>query len=413
MKAHKWYTLIFGSAFLLTVGFVLHVYQLFYMAAAWGLLAPLSYLLTRINLQKLDVTRSLASRAVAGEPVKASLTVHNRAGRRRFLFTVEDVLPPSLQASDDPYQVVADLAPYERRSFHYEVVPEQRGVYQLGDLKLASPDLLGMYEFYRRLPQAQELIVYPKPLALPNVWMPTPAGVATRTLTRRKNPQGPDIYGVREYVPGDDLRHIHWKASAHTNKLVVTEREEQHSLGATVILDLSRNVHIGVGSHSTLEYSVTLAASLLALALRQGGAAQLIAWGSRDWSVPFTRPDQSQTAILEALARVRADSADRLLQVLDHRRKQLSRAGAVAIISPQTGPEMLTVAATLQAWGNSLIWFPLFVPSFGVPSAAADGAQVSYHHFIEQLRAHRCRVYPIRGDLSLIANFRGWQRVAG
>ena len=413
MRVHKWHMLIWGSLFLFTVGFVLHVYQLFYMAAAWGLLAPLSYLLTRLNLRNLEASRSLPSHAVADEAVPVGLTVDNRAGRRRFLFTLEDVLPDGLAASDDAYQVVLDLGPYERRTFYYQLVPQRRGVYRLSELKLTAPDLLGMYDFSRRLPQPQELIVYPKPIALPNLWPPTPTGAPTRTPIRRKTTQGMALQGVREYVPGDDLRRIHWKASAHTNTLVVTEREEQHSLAATVILDLSRGVHAGEGNRSTLEYGVTLAASLLVQISRQRGTAQLIASGTHDWSVPFAAPGESETAILEALARVQADSSHSLREVLNHHRKHLSGAGPVAVITSQIGEDMLQVAATLQAWGNAVSWFSLIAPRFEPHSATSDRAEGPYHRFTQSLRRRGCRAYSIRGDLNLAANLRGWQRAAG
>jgi len=239
MRLHKWHMIIWGSLFLLTVGLVLHVYQLFYMAAAWGLVVPLGYLLARLNVRNLEVARSLPHHTAAGEPIAVILAVHNRGRGRRFLFTIEDILPEGLTVAGQPGQLVTDLAPGATRVLSYQLLPERRGVYQLCEIQLSAPDLLGMYELSRRLQQSQELIVYPKPISLPPIWTPTAARGAGRTAARRKSHQGTDLYGVREYVPGDDLRHIHWKVSAHANQLVITEREEQRSLAATVILDLS------------------------------------------------------------------------------------------------------------------------------------------------------------------------------
>ena len=96
MRLYKWHTLIWGSLFLLTVGFVLHIYQLFVMAAALGLLAPVSCALTRINLRNLKVSRRMPRRTVAGESIQVTLTIHNPTARRRFLFTVPNPPPPGL-----------------------------------------------------------------------------------------------------------------------------------------------------------------------------------------------------------------------------------------------------------------------------------------------------------------------------
>ncbi len=238
--------IIWGSLFLLTVGFVLHVYELFYMAAAWGLVVPLGYLLARINVGNLQVARSLCSPVAVGDTTDVTLTVHNRGRGRRFLFTVEDLLPEGLTIAGQAGQLVTDLAPEATRQLSYQLVPERRGVYHLSDIQLAAPDLLGMYELSRRLQQPQELIVYPRPISLPPIWRAASARGAALTTSRRKSHQGTDLYGVREYIPGDDLRHIHWKVSAHANQLIITEREERRSLAATVILDLP-----GAGTIST------------------------------------------------------------------------------------------------------------------------------------------------------------------
>jgi len=411
--------IIWGSLFLLTVGFVLHVYQLFYMAVAWGLIVPLGYLLARLNVGNLEVARWLPRHAAAGEPVEVALTVHNRGRGRRFLFNVEDLLPEGLMVAGEPSQLVTDLAPGATRTLGYQLIPKCRGVYRLCEIQLSAPDLLGMYEFSRRLQQPQEMIVYPKPISLPPIWRPTATGGGGRTTTRRKSHQGTDLYGVREYVPGDDLRHIHWKVSAHANQLVITEREQRRSLAATreqrrslaatAILDLSYSTHAGEGNRSTLEYGVTLAASLLLQAIAQHAPTQLIAEGKQYLSVPFA--GTAKEDFLEALARVEANSSSELLDVVQRHRSQLTDAGCVAVITPQIGQEMLKLAAALRSWGNAVSWFVLAAPTFDSATASHESVQ-SYNNFVQALRRGGCRAYLIRGDIELAANFRRWQRAA-
>jgi len=403
--------IIWGSLFLLTVGFVLHVYELFYMAAAWGLVVPLGYLMARLNVGNLQVARSLRSLVAVGDPTDVTMTVHNRGRGRRFLFTIEDLLPEGLTTAGQSGQLVTDLGPGATRKLSYQLIPERRGVYQLCDIQLSVPDLLGMYEFSRRLQQPQELIVYPKPISLPPVWRATSAGGAGRTTTRRKSHQGTDLYGVREYVPGDDLRHIHWKVSAHANQLVITEREERRSLAATVILDLSQGVHVGEGNRSTLEYGVIVAVSLLVQALSQHVPVQLIAEGSQDFTVPSAGASAAKENFLKALARAQADNTVDLLNVAQRHQLQLSDAGSVAVITPQIGQEMLKTAAVLRSWGNAVNWFALAAPTFESATAPHKSAQ-SYDNFVQTLRRGGCRAYLIRGDVELADSFRRWQRAA-
>ncbi len=404
--------IIWGSLFLLTVGFVLHIYQLFYMAAAYGLVFPLGYLLARLNIRNLEVTRWLPRQVAVGESVKVTLTICNRGRGRRFLFTVKDILPEGLTAAGPPSQLVTDLAPGATCVLTYQLTPRRRGVYRLCDIQLSAPDLLGMCEFSRRLQQPQELIVYPKPISLPPIWRATSARGAARTTTRRKSHQGTDLYGVREYVPGDDLRHIHWKVSAHADQLVITEREQRRSLATTIILDLSCSTHVGEGNRSTLEYGVTLAASLLVQALTQHAPTQLIAEGRRDFTVPFImEAGTAKRDFLEALARVKADSSLELQDVVQRHQSRLTNAGCVAVITPQVGQEMLRLAATLRSWGNAVNWFVLAAPTFHSATASYESVQL-YDGFVQALRRSNCYAYLIRGDIELGANFRGWQRAA-
>jgi len=411
MRLHKWHMIIWGSGFLLTVGFVLHVYELFYMAAAWGLIAPLGYVMARLNVGSLQVTRSVRSPIAAGDATDVTLTVHNRGRGRRFLFIVEDLLPEGLAVAGQAGQLVTDLAPGATHQLKYQFIPQRRGVYQLSDIQLSTPDLLGMYELSRRLQQPQQLIVYPKPISLPPIWTATATGGADRATTRRKSHQGTDLYGVREYVPGDDLRHIHWKVSAHANQLVIAEREERRSLAATVILDLSRSVHAGEGNRSTLEYGVTLAVSLLVQALAQHAPAQLIAEGQQDFTVPFMAAGAARRNFLEALARVQADSALELLDVARRHQSQLTHAGSIAVITPQIGPEKLKLAAVLRSWGNAVSWFALAAPTFESAAALHKSVQL-YDNFVQTLRRGGCQAYLIRGDVELAASFQRWQCAA-
>jgi len=403
--------IIWGSLFLLTVGFVLHVYELFYMAAAWGLVVPLGYLLARINVGNLQVARSLCSPVAVGDTTDVTLTVHNRGRGRRFLFTVEDLLPEGLTVAGQAGQLVTDLAPEATRQLSYQLIPERRGVYQLSDIQLAAPDLLGMYELSRRLQQPQELIVYPRPISLPPIWRAASARGAALTTSRRKSHQGTDLYGVREYIPGDDLRHIHWKVSAHANQLIITEREERRSLAATVILDLSRGAQAGKGNRSTLEYGVTLAVSLLVQALSQHAPAQLIAEGRQDFTVPSVGGGADQQDFLEALARVQADNTGNLRDVARRHQARLSGAGSVAVITPQVGTEMLELAAALRSWSNAVSWFALAAPTFDDAAVRPKSVQ-SYDNFVQALRRGGCQAYLIRGDVELAGSFRRWQREA-
>jgi uncharacterized protein (DUF58 family) len=76
----------------------------------------------------------------------------------------------------------------------------------------------------------------------------------------------------REYVPGDDLRHVDWKVWARQDRLYVKQYEEDTNLRCQVLLDVSASMQYGQGVFNKYEYACTLAASLAYLVLRQQDA---------------------------------------------------------------------------------------------------------------------------------------------
>jgi uncharacterized protein (DUF58 family) len=181
-------------------------------------------------------------------------------------------------------------------------------VYQVGPLVAVAGDPLGLAQRETIVAEPFELLVHPR-VEL----------VADRPLTRQFEdppirppvskpwPSGLEFYGMREYVPGDDLRRIVWRASARTGKIMVREAEQGITDKITVILDTDRTNHSrdGEGFSESFETGVRAAASLAVRHLREGYEIKCEANGGR-----LTRPlrgPTSQLLMLDALARVEMD----------------------------------------------------------------------------------------------------------
>ncbi len=408
MKVGKKHTLIWGGLFLLIVAVFLHINQVFVMAAAIGLLAPVSYLLSRHSLKGLDVKRRLhRTRLSVGESVPVSLTVCNTGTGPRYLVSVEDVLPDGLLLPDGERHLIVDLAPGQEQTVTYHLLPVRRGVYKLDELGLVTSDLIGLFEFTRSVSDSGELVVYPQVIDLPDMWPQAVAGMG-RLRTRKRRPgTGTELYGVRDFVPGDDLRQIHWKATAHRGKLSVVQRERPQDIPAIVILDLSAGVHAGRGNESSLEYGVTLAATLAAQALKRGRPTGLIAQGAADYSVAPAEAPGQKLQILEALARVTADCPQSLPAVIQGQESRLAGGASVAVISPQTAESMADVGATLCQWGNAVNWFSLVTGSF----EGHMGLEGRYRRLASQLRRQGGHTVTIHGGQGLAAGVKGAGRV--
>jgi len=85
----------------------------------------------------------------------------------------------------------------------------------------------------------------------------------------------------RQYVPGDDIKHIDWKVQARTDRYYIKQYDEETNLHAAFLLDASESMHYRSGALSKYEYAAAVAASLAFLLLRQQDAVSLAIFNER------------------------------------------------------------------------------------------------------------------------------------
>ena len=270
-----------------------------------------------------------------------------------------------------------------RVSHRYGLRCARRGVYQVGPLVAVAGDPLG-------LPAARddgraepfELLVHPR-IEL----------VSDRPLTRQFEdppirppvskpwPSGLEFYGMREYVPGDDLRRIVWRASARTGKIMVREAEQGITDHITIILDTDRGPHSRDGEDSeSFETGVRVAASLAARHLRDGYEIRLETNGG-----PLTRVVRGASGtlpVLDALARVEM-TRDPLTTVIIRLIADPRRDTHNIFITPQLGQHEAAQLRILLQKGISLLVVALVWSEESdetLNAAAALGCQVAAVH---------------------------------
>jgi uncharacterized protein (DUF58 family) len=106
----------------------------------------------------------------------------------------------------------------------------------------------------------------------------------------------------REYVPGDDLRHVDWKVWARQDRVYVKQFEEDTNLRCTLLVDVSHSMAYGRGPLNKYEYAATLAASLAYLLLKQNDAVGSFAFDERvRMQVPIRSKRNHLLSIVESL----------------------------------------------------------------------------------------------------------------
>jgi uncharacterized protein (DUF58 family) len=409
MEFGKKHVLVWGSFFLLVVGMVLAIRQIYVMFAALALLAPCSYLLSRRSLDALLVWRDCPGVMKEGQERRVRLRVTNEAVRRRYFFTIEDEIPEGLEAVGQGRRLVPSLASGEEVEVAYTLRARRRGVYKVGPARLGHSDLLGLYSFRRAAGEADELVVHPTPERLPERWARASSLRARQRPRRRFRGEGTEFYGVRRFVPGDDLRRVDWKSTARRAQLTVREYERAEALDCVVALDLARSEHRGKGDDSTLERGVKLAASVAAHMLERGSSAGLVAAGAEEFSIPSSADPRQKVRIFDALARVKADGTVDFAEVLTAHRNYLPPGCLVVGISPGLRPELVAAAVALQRQGYAVGWIIL--------EARRRGSRHPWELTEEQLAARMTQqgvpAHIIEPGRELAASMRRAYRAAG
>src|SRR4051812_18866543 len=104
----------------------------------------------------------------------------------------------------------------------------------------------------------------------------------------------------REYVPGDDLRHMDWKVWSKTDRYHIKQYEAETNLRCTLVVDVSESMHYGRGALNKYNYACTAAACLAYLLLRQQDAVGLITFDS---DVRQVLPPRGQQTQIDALVK--------------------------------------------------------------------------------------------------------------
>jgi uncharacterized protein (DUF58 family) len=237
------------------------------LTVAGGGLLLLAFAVTAVVIRpRLSVERRFhPPRVTVGEPVLGQLEVHNRSRWPALPLVAVDRL------RDQPIELgVGVTAPGGSRVVRYPITTARRGRYQVGPITVERRDPLGLLRRGQDHGCTGALWVHPRVHAV----SPLPVGVLLdyEGAVTVAAPKGAVTFSsLREYVPGDDPRHMHWKASARTGTLMVKEHVDTSQPRTTVLLDTRAARWTG----AAFEHGVELVASIVAGAKRAGRPVEL------------------------------------------------------------------------------------------------------------------------------------------
>jgi uncharacterized protein (DUF58 family) len=178
----------------------------------------------------------------------------------------------------------------------------RRGMFTLGDAEITTGDPFGMFDVTIYAPLQAQILVLPQVAPLPELVVSS-SGMLGEGQPRRNSPQQTmHASTVREFAEGDSLKLVHWPTTARMNKRFVRLMESAPEGNWWVLLDLDQNYMLGDDWDAIEEQSVSLAASLADLGLRERKSVGLVSNGAElKWLAP-QKGEPQQWEILQALA---------------------------------------------------------------------------------------------------------------
>jgi len=387
MTFTKRLTLLASVLAISLVAWVLNTSQLYWMAATLALLPLVSRLFGRLEHRGLVIERDAPRTATLGDTLEVSFRVRNLTRLPKIQLALADDLPRGLVPMD-PEPVPVHLAPRGQDRASYALRAKRRGVHTLASVRVVSADPLGLNTLETRYPVTSQLLVYPKIVSpLPPTVLPPEMGGGQAPLdTSHRQGQSSSFFGVREYRPGDPLRHVHWRTAARWGRLAVVEWETEESSDALIAIDTRRGTVRDLGDGTTLDLAAGLAASLASAVLTAGDSLRLLAPGATEWRQSAERGMESMPAVLETLARVDAVWETALAAELRQTAAQLAAGTLVCWITSSPDDALVSTARFLREGRLRPVVYLLQTGEEpqGAPAGAGAG---SWQRYADELRA--------------------------
>jgi len=226
-------------------------------------------ILSETVIKKVSLRSKLPSRAFAQDSFSAFVELIN--GKKRFpsyILRVSHIWQNASQkiSIEEKAGTCIKLNPQSSTKVRIQSKIPHRGKYSIRGYKIATRFPFGLFDKSREILEPQEIVVYPKPLAV----QVEGRGYSQNwgNADRNARGMGGDLFALREYRHGDDARHIHWKVSAKMRRPILQEFSATGREKGVVVFD-NRILRGSSFNEKYFEQAVSKVAYLIDLAFRE------------------------------------------------------------------------------------------------------------------------------------------------
>ncbi len=293
------YVFAFFLSFLMVVG---HIVLLLVFLAAM-----VDYLLLFREKDGILAQRILPEKLSNGDENPVKVDIKNKYSFKIYTKVIDEI-PFQFQKRD--FLIEKEIEAGKNTFFQYILEPKERGEYSFGALNIFASSPLGfvsrrfMFQKDAMLPAYPSFIHLRKYelMALQNEFL---LGGIKRI---RKLGHTMEFEQIKEYVPGDDVRTINWKATSKTNRLMVNQFQDEKSQRIFMLIDKGRTMKMPFKGLSLLDYSINASMALSHIILKKGDRAGMMTFSKKtENKVAADNKSGQLRKISESLYNIRTD----------------------------------------------------------------------------------------------------------
>ncbi|MCA1815273.1 MAG: DUF58 domain-containing protein [Acidobacteria bacterium] len=250
----------------------------------------------------LTVERAFAGRFHIGAETEVRVEVAN-ATARGVRLRVKDEYPAAMRRTS-PREAEVAVAAQTTAALVYGLVPPRRGRFEFGRVAVRHLSRWRLAWITTSAWHEESVKVYPNLRRAREAELKA-LGAQSLVASHRRTSwrgEGRDFESLRDYVPGDELRHISWSATARRGKLMTRQYQIERDQTILVALDAGRLMTARIEDETKFDSAIHAALALMSAAQRGGDNAGVVVFGRRVTAyVPPARGREQVDAVLEAL----------------------------------------------------------------------------------------------------------------
>ena len=226
------------------------------------------------------VKRIMAERFSNGDVNKVSLEILNVAPYELFLEIIDE-LPVQFQTRD--WVLYQHLKANQQKNILYTLKPTERGEYQFGNINVYIKSKLGLLLRRNDVEASVTIPVYPSFMQMRKYELLSKTTIQAEQGNKRMRKMGHSIEfdQIKEYVRGDDIRTINWKATARKSALMVNNFTDENSQQVYCLIDKGRLMKMPFNNLSLLDYAINSCLILSSVCLQKQDKIGLITFDNK------------------------------------------------------------------------------------------------------------------------------------